>query len=432
MTGMLAPTKTGYIDNYYTRTIDDVEVFYAPLDGVAEADVCVVGGGLAGLATALGLVERGKSVVLLESHRIGYGASGRNGGFCISDYSRHVDSLIKKVGVEHTRALWAIVSEAQKLIETRISKYNIDCGPNTKGYLNVSWKSQPDDLKRYADMMRETVGQSIEVWPTEKIRNLYSTDRYHDALFYPRDFQIHPLRYIQGLARAINVQGGKVFEMSAAQALRRTGSGYEIKTDKGVVKAGQVVLCGSAYGGGLHRKVKHSMLPVATYVMVTEPIDPDTIKKVIRAPYEVMDMRYASSYYRQLPDGRLLWGGYVSLKENPPRLQEKMIHDVNVIYPQLKGIKPAVTWSGLMGFATHKMPLIHQIEPGLWTNTAYGGHGVCATTAGGEVVATAIASGDTRYELFKPFGFGFTAGPIGRVVAQGVYSWWRLRDIMDF
>lgn len=427
---MLAPAKTGYIDSYYTRTIDDVEVFHAPLDGTVKADVCVVGGGLAGLATALGLVERGKSVVLLESQRIGYGASGRNGGFCISDYSRHVDSLIKSVGVEHTRALWAIVSEAQRLMESRISKYNIDCGPNTKGYLNISWKSQPDALKRYADMMRETVGQSIEVWPTEKIRDLYSTDRYHDALFYPNDFQIHPLRYIQGLARATVQQGGKIFELSAAQALRRTGSEYEVKTDKGLVKAGQVVLCGSAYGGGLHPKVKYSMLPVATYVMVTEPVDPETMQKAIRAPYEVMDMRYASSYYRPLPDGRLLWGGYVSLTENPPRLQDKMLHDVNVIYPQLKGIRPSVTWSGLMGFTTHKMPLIHQIEPGLWTNTGFGGHGVCATTAGGEVIATAIAEGDTRHELFKPFGFGFTAGPIGRVAAQGVYGWWRLRDII--
>jgi gamma-glutamylputrescine oxidase len=166
--------------------------------------------------------------------------------------------------------------------------------------------------------------------------------------------------------------------------------------------------------------------------MVTEPIAPDIMQKAIRAPYAVMDMRYASNYYRQLPDGRLLWGGDVSLCDDPPCLQEKMLRDLESIYPQLKGTKPSVTWSGLMGFATHKMPLIHQVEPGLWTCTAFGGHGVCATTAGGEVIASAIASGDQRYELFKPFGFGFTAGPVGRVVAQGIYGWWRIRDYLGF
>lgn len=424
---MLTTPVSGYSDTYYSRTIEGSNV-YPVVEGVTEADVCVIGGGFAGLATALGLIERGKSVVLLESHRLGYGASGRNGGFCLRDYARHVDSLIKKVGVEHTRALYRIVADAQMLIRSRIEKYNIDCGPNTNGYLNISWKPQPDDLKRYADLMRTTVGQEIEVWPTEKIRDLYSTGHYYDALFYPNDFQIHPLRYIHGLARVIAAQGGKIHEQSTAIALRRTGSGYEIKTEKALVKSGQVVLCGSAYGGGLHPKVRFSMLPVATYIMVTEPIDPETYSQAIRAPYAVMDMRYASNYYRQLPDGRLLWGGCVSLRDNPPGLQEKMLRDLKTIYPQFRGVKPSVTWSGLMGFSTHKMPLICQIAPGLWTNTAFGGHGVCATTAGGEVVASAIAADDTRHELFRPFGFGLTAGPLGRVVAQGLYGWWRLRD----
>jgi gamma-glutamylputrescine oxidase len=422
----------GYNDTYYSRTIDGSSALYPSLDQTTETDVCVVGGGFAGLATALGLVERGKSVAVLESQRLGFGASGRNGGFCLRDYSVHVDSLIKKLGLEHAQALYRIVAEAQLLIRSRIEKYNIDCGPNTNGYLNISWKKQPDDLRRYAELMRHTVGQDIEVWPTEKIRDLYSTDRYHDALFYPNDFQLHPLRYIHGLARAITEGRGKIFEQSAAIELRRTTDGYEIKTEKGLVKAGQVVLCGSAYGGGLHPKVKYSMLPVSTYVMVTEPIDPETYSKAIRAPYAVMDMRYASNYYRKLADGRLLWGGYVSLNDNPPGLQDKMLRDLQTIYPQFKNVKPAVTWSGRMGFSTHKMPLIHQITPGLWTNTAFGGHGVCATTAGGEVVASAIASGDSRHELFHPFGFGFTAGPLGRAVAQGLYGWWRLRDYAGF
>ena len=428
----LPDPKPGYIDTYYSRTLDGAAATYPVLTGTVQADVCVVGGGFAGLATALGLIERGKSVVILEAHRIGYGASGRNGGFCLRDYARHVDSLIEKVGVEHAKALYAIVADAQGLMRRRIADYNIDCGPNTNGYLNVSWTPQVGKLHAYADLMCKTVGQDIEVWPTEKIRDLYSTKNYHDALFYPNDFQLHPLRYAQGIARAIAAKSGQIFEASAAEALRRTGEGYEIKTSRGFVRAGDVVLCGSAYGGGLHPKVKYSMLPVATYIMVTEPIPEETMRKAIRAPYEVMDMRYASNYYRQLPDGRLLWGGYVSLRDNPPGLQDKMLNDLEAIYPQLKGTKPAVTWSGLMGFATHKMPLIHQIEPGLWTCTAFGGHGVCATTAGGEVVASAIAEGDKRYELFKPFGFGFTAGPLGRVAAQGVYTWWRVRDVLGF
>lgn len=428
MCPMLSDPESGYSDTYYSRTIVDHRTLYPVLDGTIEADVCVIGGGFAGMATALGLVERGQSVVLLESRRLGYGASGRNGGFCLRDYSVHIDSLIRKVGVAHAQALYRIVAEAQELIRERIAKYNIDCGPNTPGYLNISWKPQADSLKRYAALMHETVGHEIEVWPTGKVRDLYSTNRYHDALFYPQDFQLHPLRYIHGQAGAVIAQGGRIYEQSPALALRRTTDGYDVKTTAGLVKSAQVVLCGSVYGDGLHPRVRFSMLPVATYIMVTEAIDPATYASAIRAPYAVMDMRYASNYYRRLPDGRLLWGGAVSLRDNPPGLQEKMRRDMVNIYPQFRGIKPAVTWSGLMGFATHKMPLIHRIEPGLWTNTAFGGHGVCATTAGGEVVASAIAGGDTRHELFRPFGFGYTAGPIGRVAAQALYGWWRLRD----
>jgi len=418
---------SSHIDSYYSRTLpDDNE--YPGLEGTIEADVCVIGGGLAGLATALGLAERGKKAVVLEARRIGWGASGRNGGFVLAGYSAHEKPLIKKVGKAQAQELYRISKKSGLLlVKERIKKYKIDCSP-LDGHLVASWYDTPDEVKAEVDFLRETFNENIEFWPREKLREICRTDKYYDGQFYADCFHMHPLRYALGVARAITAQGGRIFEKSAAVRVGENSDRKIVYTDKGSVKADHIVYCGSAYFNGLEKKLARSCLAIRSDVMVTEPVPAEKLAQAITRPYCIRDTRWADDYYRVLPDNRILWGGGCALGPAPADLKDRMLQGLLRIYPQLEGTKAEVAWSGLMGFTVNKMPCFKKLREGVWACTNVGGQGLNVTTTGGEVIAAAIAEGDETYKLFERFGFEYTGGMLGPVVAQTVYRSWELKD----
>jgi len=416
-----------YIDSYYTRTLAD-DAAYPSLQDAIETDICVIGGGLAGLATALGLIERGRKVVLLEARRIGWGASGRNGGFCSSGYAAPHELVIKKCGASHARSLFDLTKNAQNLIRERITRFDIACDP-VDGIVAASWYDDADAIKRRRDVLAQQCGDERVFWPREKTRSHYKTNRYYEALFAPADFHMHPLRYARGIGKAITDQGGIIFENSAVTSVENGGGMKCVHTDKGQIKANQIVYCGSAYFENKpERKLARACLPIATYVMVTEAIDPALLKTAIDASYAICDTRHADDYYRPLPDGRLLWGGRIGIGRDPQNLAAEMRRDMIKIYPQLRAVKSDMAWSGMMGYTAHRMPLIGCLEPGVWYCTNFGGKGVGPTTAGGEVIAKAIAEDDETYRLFEPFGLDYTGGVLGPFAAQALYYGWKFKD----
>lgn len=420
----------GYIDTYYSRTLPEQPVRSA-LQGDVDCDVCIVGGGLAGINTAFGLSERGQNnVVVIDQHRIGWGASSRNGGFVAKGYSAGEDELVKKLGLDGARPLIDLTKTGRRLIRARIHTHHIDCGPLTPGVLTVSWRNQPGVFETAVHEANKTLDLGQEYWPVEKVREHCKTERYFDGIYSPHDFQFHSLRYIHGLATVIEQRGGKIFENTQALSIVKDGAVWLVKTAQGIIRAKQVVLCCSIYSHGLDKRLERAAFPVQTYVMVTEPVDQADLAQSINTSHAIYDTRFASDYYRVLPDRRIMWGGRVQLWGQPHNLAEAMFKDLLKVYPQLEGkTKPDVAWSGLMCYAPHKMPQIGQIEPGYWYNTGYGGHGLVPTTVGGEVVAAAIAGDDQAYKMFAPFGLGYAGGSMGRYVAQMVYWWWKFRDL---
>jgi gamma-glutamylputrescine oxidase len=180
---------------------------------------------------------------------------------------------------------------------------------------------------------------------------------------------------------------------------------------------------------GLDRRLDNAVFPVQTYITVTKPVDPAVLKTAINTEHAIYTMRFSTDYYRILEGSRILWGGRVGLWKHPSNIARTMMRDMFDLYPQLKGhVEPDVSWAGDLAYSPHKMPQIGQFEEGYWYNTAYGGHGLCPTTVGGEVIAAAIAKGDKTHELFAPFGPFYTGGKMGRYIAQLVYWWWRFRD----
>ncbi|HPD82311.1 MAG: FAD-dependent oxidoreductase [Alphaproteobacteria bacterium] len=421
-----------YLETYYRDTLNENR-FRPALQEDVQTEICVIGGGLAGLSTALGLVEKGKKTTLIEANRIGWGASGRNGGFVAKGYAAGYRPLVKKVGLEHTKQLHKLATHGRTLIKKRIHQYEIDCGPVRQGVLGVSWNNHPESVHEYIEFMRRDLNAPLEYWPKEKIRTLCKTEQYYDGFYSPEDYQFHPLNYVHGLARAIESHGGKIYEATRAEKIEeRSDGGYIVHTPCGIIKCDQVVLCCSIYVDDLNKKLKYAAFPVYTYVMVTKPIPKDRLDAALNTDYAIFDNRYAQDYYRRLPDNRILWGGRVSVRGIPENLAEIMVRDILKVYPQLSGVvEPDYAWGGSLCYAPHKMPQIGQLKQGYWYNTCFGGHGLVPTSVGGDVVSSAIAEGDERYKLFEPFSkLWFAGGVLSPYIAQSVYYLWRARDIL--
>jgi gamma-glutamylputrescine oxidase len=416
-----------HIDSYYARTANPAPA-RPPLEGELEADVCVVGGGLAGLSTALSLAERGKRVAVVEARRVAWGASGRNGGFVGPGFPADLDRVVKRVGLPHARKLYGLTLDAVALVRQRIERYRIACDPVHSGMLRAWWTDDADEPKRERDRLRESLGIELEFWPRERLRETLLTRRYHDALLYPRTFHFHPLNYALGVAGAIEANGGRIFEASPVTELKFDTPEKIIRTARGRVKARSLVMACGGYLDGLHPKLAGAIRPIATWVMVTEPLG-DRLKEAMRGPHCVIDSRFDFDYYRPLPDTRILWGGGITIRRSDPaRLRELMLQKLLTVYPQLRGVRVETAWSGLMGYPRHSMVQVGEVSPDLWYAMGFGGHGMGTTTMAGELVASAIADGDDRYKLFAPFGLEWTGGPFGLVAVEATYRWYRFRD----
>lgn len=433
-------TMPGILDYYYSQSLQEPLPPVRPsAQGKIEADVCVVGGGLAGLNTALGLAERGKSVVLVEEHRIGFGASARNAGMAIAGFQLEGSELTDAVGLEKAQVLYQLSVDAQKLLRKRIREHNIKCDAQDSGLLNVSmFESKEDEVKEEVDELNHDFHADLEYWPPERVKQYYSSDLYYHGIFDPHTFTVNPLGLVLGLARVAESKGVKIYENTPALSLQKrspmtpdeplweviTGS-KERAGEQARIVAKDVVLAGAAtMKSEVHSKLARGVVPVFTYIVVTKPLG-DKLQEAIRAPFAVCDDRFALNYYRPLPGGRILWGGLAQTFpcSDPRKLEKHMIEDLLKVFPQLKGqVEAESVWGGTMAFGMDLMPLLGKQEEGLWYCTGFGGHGLIPTTLAGELLASAIAEKDQRWKMFSQlFPLRFVAGPLGRVWAQLTY-----------
>ncbi|MFO1494104.1 MAG: FAD-binding oxidoreductase [Lysobacterales bacterium] len=413
--------------SYYAATRRE-PAEYPALHGQQRTRVVVVGGGYAGLATALGLAERGvHEVLLLEAQAIGYGASGRNGGFVFGGYSLGEAALRAAVGADTARWMYQQTLDAVRLIRERIAREQIDCDPVDAGVLWANWFRDPEVLASRQRLLRDQFGVDWTSVSPSALREQLCTERYHGALYEAGAFHVHPLNLALGLARACSARGVRVHAGSPVLAIERAGSHWRVQTPEASVSADEVVVAGGGYLN-LLPPLRRALLPIATYVAVTEPLG-ERLAQAVRTRAAVYDSRFAFDYYRALPDSRLLWGGRISILDRSPAAVARLLQrDIARVYPQLGRVRIDYAWSGLMSYARHEMPQIGRLPSGLWYAQAFGGHGVATTTAIGELLARAIAEGDQDWQRFAPFGLSPTWRPLGYLAAQANYSWLQARD----
>ncbi|HET7163455.1 MAG TPA: FAD-binding oxidoreductase [Rhodanobacteraceae bacterium] len=407
-----------------------------PLEGRHETRVAIVGGGYAGMCLALGLAERGvRDVVLLERDGIGHGASGRNGGFVFGGYSLGEDALLKQLGADRARRLYGATIDAVDLIRRRIVKYVIECDALDAGVIWANWFRDPSVLQGRQRLLKETYGVDWEWVPETQLREAIHSQRYHDGLFERNALHLHPLEYLHGMVRAAQGQGVRCHERSRVRRIARDGAGWRVHTNAGEVKTQTVVLACGGYLAHLAREVDRAVLPIATYVMVTEPLGA-RLHECLHTEAAIYDTRFAFDYYRPLKDTRLLWGGRISIRNRSPEaIRKLLVHDLLRVFPQLEGVKIDHAWSGLMSYARHQMPQLGTRGDGLWWMQAFGGHGTAPTCAAGELLASAIAQNDQGWREFAQFGLQNTFRPFGFLGAQASY-WWlqgmdRFKEVLE-
>lgn len=416
-----------YIDTFYRRTLSD-DLRYPALRAEIESDVCVVGGGLAGLSAALELARRGRKVAVIEQRRVAWGASGRNGGFVSAGYATGLENIRRRAGADDAGSLYRLSIEGVDIVRENIAALDIRDAAVTPGVLRVIRYDGAAGLKAYQATMNTRFGERLAFLDRDEVRATLLSKAYHQGLYDPDSFHFHPLNYARALAAEIIRLGGGIFEETPAIALSRRGGLHVVGTPSSKIAARDVVFAGGGYTDGLVRKLRRSYLPIATYVLLTEPLG-DLLAQSIRTTAGIGDDRRAGDYYRIVAGGRLLWGGRITTRRRDPRdLAALLRREMVGTYPQLAPVKIEAAWSGLMSYARHLMPQIGRLEDGLWHCTAFGGHGMNTTAIGGRVIAQGITGESDRYRLFQPFGLDWNGGPFGLAAAQLTYWTYQALD----
>ncbi len=385
--------------SYYAASVNEV-TNYPVLEGAKSADVCVVGAGFTGTATALSLAERGYSVALVEANRVGWGASGRNGGQVINGMGG-IETLRKKHGNGIAEILNNLRWGGNDIIRERVAKYGIQCDLKD-GYLEVATKpSQVSYIDEFAeDRESHPSDFAYEVWDREKTCDMLGTDAYHGGFVCYRDGHLHPLNLCIGEARAAHNLGVQIFEQSPVTGITH-GKRPRVETANGYVEADSVVLAGNAYSQLEPKHLSNLIFPAGSYIIATEPLADDVAKSINRKDVAVCDLNEVVDYYRLSADKRLLFGGACNYSGRDPKsIKSYILPRMLKVYPQLKDVKIEYEWGGKIGVVLRRIPTLGRINDNVYYCQGYSGHGVCATHVMGEVMADAVTGTMERFDLF--------------------------------
>ena len=404
-----------------------------PLRGALQADVVVLGGGIAGCSAALHLTKRGYRVALLEARAVGYGASGRSGGQTIFGLAASQSRLRAEVGRSDAQRLFDLSIEALDLTKSLITEYGIDCDYHAN-HVHVAVKPRHlHELDEWSRELHEECGYpSARLLGRDELQAHVRSVRYLGGLIDPRSGHLNPLKFTQGVARAAEAQGAKIFENS--QVLRyEDGPEVVVHTAAGSVRCAHLILCGNAYIGAVSRALARRILGVGTYIIATEPLDEERVRALLPSNAAIADINWILDYFRRSADHRLLFGGRVSYSAvQPPHLAESMRKRMLRIFPSLTDVRVAYAWGGYLDITMSRAPDFGRLAPNVFYMQGFSGHGMSLTGLAGKLVAEAVAGTAERFDVFARIPHrDFPGGPLLRrpslVMAMLYY---RLRDLM--
>lgn len=388
-----------YPDSYYARAATLLPRFPAA-NGTQRCDVCVIGAGFTGLSSALHLAQRGYDVILLDAQRVGFGASGRNGGQVGMGQRLEQDELESLVGKADARKLWDIAAQSVSLVRELAQDPAIEATFHP-GVLHANHRARYDrHSEAYADKLNSEYGyDKIRYVAPEELRHLVGSPAYSGGTLDMGSGHIDPLQLCLGLARLASAAGARIFEQSRVTGITE-GSPATIRTDAAQITADHVVLACNGYLGGLDREVAAHVMPINNFVVATEPMEDAAREALIRDNIAVADSKFVVNYFRFSDDNRLLFGGAESYGYRFPSDIRKLVgKPMMEIFPQLKGEKLDYAWGGTLAITMKRLPHFARVRPNVLSMSGYSGHGVAMATLAGQIAAETIAGQAERFDV---------------------------------
>lgn len=420
-----------YPPSWYAATTQALPPFPV-LEGDITSDVCIVGAGYTGLSAALHLAEAGRKVVIVEAHRVGFGASGRNGGQLGSGQRVDQQKLEKILGLERAKAFWQLGEDAKTLVKDLIAKHGIDCHLKPGIAWTASSAADVQDLHGYAEHLQTHYGyDQIAPLDADACHALCPSPDYRGGVLDSGASHLHPLAFVLGMARAAQKAGVQIYELSRAQQLNH-GAKPTITTAHGAVTADHVILGCNGYLSGLAPSVTARVMPINNFIVATEPLGART-SEVLTKDIAVADSRFVVNYFRLSHDGRLLFGGGESYGYQFPKDIAAIVRKpMNIVFPHLKDVRIDYAWGGTLGITMKRFPYLARVAPNVLSASGYSGHGVGTATHAGQLMAQAVAGQgdgfDTMGSIPTPAFPG--GGALRTPLLILAMSWYAMRDRM--
>lgn len=418
-----------YPDSWYAATASLPDPLPA-LKGDLRADVAIIGAGFTGLSAAYYLAQKGMDVVVLDAHRIGWGASGRNGGQAGSGLRMEQPEVEQRFGPSAARRLWDLTEDAKALMRQLIADHGIACDP-VPGIIDANHRARYDDDSRFlVDHMAKNYDYSMTYLPPDQMREKVGSPAYSGGLLDPGAFHLHPLKFAIGLAKAAQAAGARIFEMSEVRDVS-PGARVRVATNAGAVMADHAILATNGYIGNLVPKVAARVLPINSFIIATEPLSDDVAKGLIRDNEAVADSKFVVNYFRLSPDNRMLFGG----RENygyrfASDIKGFVKGAMTSVFAQLEDVRIDYGWGGTLGITLSRLPYLTRFSPNLISAAGYSGHGVALATLSGRLAGEAVAGQAERFDVLA--SLPTNAMPGGTAFRQPLMSlgmlWYALRD----